>query len=261
MDVWQAVPKHLEERMRSKNVDLRPPPPLSEEEEDEKLAKEPAWYDLKGKIEKVKEATLAAPKGNVAFLVCDIPDEEVISHTCYAAEKCFSLYADVVRRASTTYAGYSVSVKKTAYVIAFQSPLQAVRCAMCIQESLLAVPWPTELTSTPKYAPTWGGHGTVLWAGLRARVALHGGKPEPHLDEITGRVDYAGGVVFKSIRMLSVARGGEVIFGTDIMGPIQPNREALGFPKITNRGLVPLAIIPTVPTILAGAREHFRSDV
>ena len=66
--------------------------------------------------------------------------------------------------------------------MAFHDPIDAISWALDVQCKLLLLPWPEELLdhadAKEQYTPDFMTKQTLLFKGLRVRMAMHTGKPD-----------------------------------------------------------------------------------
>ena len=122
-----------------------------------------------------------------------------------------TVHNEVFRSFLPRMSGYEVKTEGDAFMVAFESPVDAIVCALTLQRELLRCDWPESILDTPMTRETRDRFGQIIWRGLRVRMALHYGTPELRMDPTTGRMDYFGPMVNRAARVEGVAKGGQVV--------------------------------------------------
>eukprot|EP01062_Namystynia_karyoxenos_P039386 TRINITY_DN2863_c0_g2_i3.p1 TRINITY_DN2863_c0_g2~~TRINITY_DN2863_c0_g2_i3.p1 ORF type:complete len:885 (+),score=252.50 TRINITY_DN2863_c0_g2_i3:83-2656(+) len=165
------------------------------------------------------------------------------------------IHNKVMRRTAAACRGYEVKTIGDAFMLAFDSPVDACRFGIEAQRQLLAQQWPEDLlthdlcvqrTADPDSA-TAASPSALLWSGLRVRIGINCGETRVQRNPVTGRCDYFGGTVNVAARVESaVKRGG-------LIGVTPAVLQALGA-----KGLAELqhpAVVPLGTRELKGVRE------
>merc|ERR1711924_569841 len=101
---------------------------------------------------------------------------------------------------------------------AFDSGVNAIKCCLDLQITLLGESWPPEVLECPDACEEFKEDSdqqlglTLVWRGLRAKCGVYEDVPtsvEPH--KTTGRADYFGPLVNRAARLMGAACGGEVL--------------------------------------------------
>lgn len=132
-----------------------------------------------------------------------------------------------------------VKTEGDAFMIAFESALDATRWCLDVQTALLDEDWPDELYEHPDSAVEAHPDSAddVLYRGLRVRMGVHCGEPRAERDPVTTRMDYFGPMVNRSARVEGATHGGQVLvsasvvdaLGTDMLALLgQPAYRCLG---------------------------------
>ncbi|MFL5349221.1 MAG: ATP-binding protein [Hyalangium sp.] len=151
------------------------------------------------------------PRGTVSLVFTDIPSASRLWERCASAMgQALELHDEVMRELLERHSGYEVKTQGGAFMLAFTSPVDAVRWCLETQEALLQAPWPEELLAQPEVAEELGPRG-YLHRGLRVRMGVHIGEPECRADVRTGRMDYLGRVVNTAARVVAAGHGGQVL--------------------------------------------------
>ncbi|MDE2126288.1 MAG: adenylate/guanylate cyclase domain-containing protein [Armatimonadetes bacterium] len=93
----------------------------------------------------------------------------------------------VIRDAITRFNGHEVKTEGDAFMVAFRNPVDAVKCALFAQASLLRYPWPTDI------------------GAVKVRMGLDTGVP------LVLNNDYFGPAVNRAAHICASARGGQVL--------------------------------------------------
>eukprot|EP00755_Sulcionema_specki_P025911 Sspe_Gene.84407::Locus_55410_Transcript_1_1_Confidence_1.000_Length_2410::g.84407::m.84407 len=122
-----------------------------------------------------------------------------------AMRRAMTVHDEVVRGVIVQHNGYEVKTIGDAFMVAFDSTVDAVLFGVSVQEKLYQASWPEEILEHPLCAPT------ELWNGLRVRVGIHTGDGvEVQTNPVTGRADYFGPVVNIASRIEGRAHGGVI---------------------------------------------------
>ena len=150
------------------------------------------------------------PEGEVALVFTDIVrSTDLWEAVPEAMALGMDLHNKAIRRCLVRHRGYEVKTIGDAFMIAFQSPVDAVAFACETQEILAEEPWPEELLQFPQSQHIAIG-GDVAFSGLRVRMGVHYGPVELEINPLTERADYRGGCVNKAARVESQALPGMV---------------------------------------------------
>jgi len=153
-----------------------------------------------------------APRGEIALVFTDVQGSTVLWERIPTAMRtALDLHNGLLRKRLEVWRGYEVKTEGDAFMVAFSEPADALGWCLDVQARLLAEEWPEELLAHPEGAQQESVSGALLWRGLRVRMGIHVGTPEPREDPKTGRMDYFGPVVNKAARVAGMAHGGQVI--------------------------------------------------
>ncbi|CUF86777.1 guanylate cyclase-like protein, putative [Bodo saltans] len=124
----------------------------------------------------------------------------------------------LIRQILRVHSGYEVKTIGDSFMVAFQSPVDAMEFSLELQRQLYSNSWPREIDETyhdlaaevsstePVLRPD-----PALWNGLRVRVGLNYGTCNARLDSVTGGYDYYGTLVNTAARVEGVGHGGQVL--------------------------------------------------
>jgi len=198
------------------------------------------------------------PTGIVALVFTEVPGAARLWEQCPAAmREALEVQDTIVRTLLDRCAGYEVKTQGGAFMLAFSSPVDAVRWCLEAQEALVQAPWPAELLAQPEAAEEVGPRG-LLHRGLRVRMGVHFGEPECRVDGRTGWVDYVGRAVNAAARVSASGHGGQVLVSGAAWAQVARSAEALGrhtarpLGTFRLRGIdSPLALVEVLPASLA----------
>ena len=169
-----------------------------------------------------------APRGEVALVFTDVQGSTRLwdrSPTVMSAA--LAVHNEVVRAGITAQGGYEVKTEGDSFMLAFPDPLAAVRWCVETQEALLDAEWPAELLGDDETRVERGPDAMIRWRGLRVRMGVHLGDPDPHPDPLTGRMDYFGPVVNRASRVVGAACGGQILVSGAVWERIEPRMAEL----------------------------------
>jgi len=130
------------------------------------------------------------------------------------------LHHAVMRQAIDKRRCYEVKTIGDAFMVAFESPLDALRCSMAIQEELYAADWPACIDDLYIKKAHEAGITDIQpdddsydhnWSGIRVRIGVHTGRGNVKLDPVTQGYDYYGTVVNTAARVEGVGHGGQIL--------------------------------------------------
>mmetsp|Transcript_12468 Transcript_12468/g.31404 ORF Transcript_12468/g.31404 Transcript_12468/m.31404 type:complete len:686 (-) Transcript_12468:107-2164(-) len=135
-------------------------------------------------------------------LTCDLPEQ---------SDTMVEMLCNCARSLLLKHDGYECEEHKGSFMLAFHTPMAAVSWAIDVQEALLGLPWPDKILLHPS-CETWQMENNVTFNGPRLKVGIAAGEvikkiPNPS----TGRADYFGPLLNQAARILSKARGGQVL--------------------------------------------------
>jgi hypothetical protein len=125
----------------------------------------------------------------------------------------------VIRHNLGLYKGYEVSFYDHAFTSAFATIEDAMNFTIAVQISLLHVDWPKPLLHHP-LGQEVSRDDTVLWKGLRVRMAIGAGVPNCEIDPATNRMQYFGPVMDQLLKILKLPIEGSILLNDTISGEI-----------------------------------------
>ena len=138
-------------------------------------------------------ARVAAPDGTVAIVFSDIENStelnERLGDDRWVAA--LGVHDALVRKQVARHGGHVVKAQGDGFMIVFGEPLDAVRCAMAVQQSL-------------------GGERRLRRLEVRVRIGAHVG------ETVVRDRDYFGRNVAMAARIANAAEGGEVLVSDDL---------------------------------------------
>eukprot|EP00899_Mesostigma_viride_P014345 jgi/Mesvir1/22911/Mv19429-RA.2 len=132
-----------------------------------------------------------------------------------------AMVVEFVQGVMSRYDAYEVEEKDGNFLLAFWSPVQAVRFAEAVQREAMALDWPKKLLEQ-ELAAEVVTHGEdadgstkteiVVFRGLRYQIGLCMGVPSDcHAHRATGRAAYCGPVVNRAARIAATAAHGQTL--------------------------------------------------
>jgi serine/threonine protein kinase len=163
-----------------------------------------------------------APTGHVYIVTTTIPHAyqlwEAIPRDMEEAVK---LHNQVIRHNLGLYKGYEVSFYDHSFTTGFAALEDAINFAIAVQISLLHVDWPKALLSQPFAQEVVNEtNGTVIWKGLRVRMAVGSGVPNCEIDPGTNRMQYFGPVVDQIMKILEIPMEGCILLNDACSGEL-----------------------------------------
>eukprot|EP01060_Flectonema_neradi_P024780 TRINITY_DN33660_c0_g1_i1.p1 TRINITY_DN33660_c0_g1~~TRINITY_DN33660_c0_g1_i1.p1 ORF type:complete len:1174 (+),score=181.68 TRINITY_DN33660_c0_g1_i1:52-3573(+) len=218
--------------------------------------------DVQRNDEDLIVAKVSPPTGKVAIVFTDIEGSTPLweAHP-KAMKKSLAIHNQLFRRAIAKFSGYEIKTIGDAFMVAFESPVDAVNFGLWSQMELLQQDWPVDLLEEPKCEERTSG-GSLIWNGLRVRIGIHYGPTTMSINPILGRADYSGSVVNMAARIESIACGGLVLCSKEVQDviaitgldsectKIRYGKQPLkGFPE-------PHEVIGLIPNMLIGRKPE-----
>eukprot|EP01060_Flectonema_neradi_P040898 TRINITY_DN948_c0_g1_i3.p1 TRINITY_DN948_c0_g1~~TRINITY_DN948_c0_g1_i3.p1 ORF type:complete len:885 (+),score=194.29 TRINITY_DN948_c0_g1_i3:358-2655(+) len=144
------------------------------------------------------------------------------------------IHNTVMRMNIAKHNGYEVKTIGDAFMVAFDTAVEACHFALDAQEGLYGADWPEATADLPPMCQPVEG----AWKGLRTRMGIHVGDVDIENNPITGRADYFGPTVNKAARVEGACLGGSVAATDSVLAEIVGS--SIGTPFIIPIGEVPL---------------------
>ena len=204
----------------------------------------------------VDEATLPGRESSEATIVfTDIRSSTTIWETAPEGMRLGLLVHNaVIREATERYNGYEVKTIGDAFMLAFQTPLEGMECALQIHQQLRASEWPLSLLEDAKICEPQG----ALWGGLTVRIGLNTGPVSVEINTLTSRMDYFGHTVNVASRLESVCIPGAIAVCTKLWSSLEKQCAAVAADAIEVKLKGVSATVWTCcvwPNSLAGRRD------
>lgn len=178
-----------------------------------------------------------APTGRIALVFTDVQGSTALWDAIPdAMREALAVHNELMRATLAEAKGYEVKTEGDAFMIAFGDPLSAAAFCLATQERLLDAPWPAALLAASDAREERSASGAVLYRGLRVRMGIHVGEPEPRVDPLTARMDYFGPHVNRAARVSGSAHGGQIVVSGDAHTAIEAKRRALPDHEIVDLG-------------------------
>lgn len=170
---------------------------------------------------------VGAPTGDVTLVFTDIEGSTFLwERAPDAMRMALHIHSQLLRDILHETGGYEVKTEGDAFMVAFSTPLAAVRWAVYVQEALLEVDWPEALLEVGP-ARVVEEKGKVVQRGLRLRMGVHTGKPDFRPDPRTTVMDYFGPDVNRAARVCNAAHGGQIVFSATTWERLHEDRAAV----------------------------------
>eukprot|EP00906_Rhabdomonas_costata_P017194 RCo024790 len=163
-----------------------------------------------------------APKGEVTIAFADVQDSTRLWDVCPGMHDAVDVHNKMVRQLIERHQGYEVKTHADSFMVTFQDADSAVLWALDVQDELLDVSWPDDILRQKSCEVVYSteardrdGYPAVLFRGLRVRIGMHTGLPEPEYNSRTNRVDYFGPMVNCAARIHSLGTGGQVLISAE----------------------------------------------
>eukprot|EP01064_Diplonema_japonicum_P032174 TRINITY_DN5990_c0_g1_i1.p1 TRINITY_DN5990_c0_g1~~TRINITY_DN5990_c0_g1_i1.p1 ORF type:complete len:964 (+),score=231.79 TRINITY_DN5990_c0_g1_i1:51-2894(+) len=159
---------------------------------------------------------MAQPPGRendaAAIVFTDIKSSTATWEACPdGMKKGLRIHNDVIRKCLGRFGGYEVKTIGDAFMVAFETPVDAFRFALQVQEELYKATWPAALLALPWCSKEDGMNG------IRVRIGVQFGDVDVQINDLTGRCDYFGTTVNKAARLESVCLAGAIATTQDMI--------------------------------------------
>ena len=119
--------------------------------------------------------------------------------------------------------GYECQEVSGVHMLTFPTPTAALRWHLALQQLLLVADWTPAMLRLPPLRPEWGPGGELLHRGPRVKTGVYCGAPRTvNTHGTTGRADYWGELVNRAARMMSAAKGGQLLCTADLLAEVRP---------------------------------------
>lgn len=151
------------------------------------------------------------PKPPCAFVFTDIKDSTKLwSMLPSAMRVAIKQHNNIMRRLMRIHQGYEVKTEGDAFVVAFQSAINALSFCLSVQVQFLENDWPREILDSPVASPVYSADGQLLYRGLAIRMGIHYGIADDEEDKVARRMDYHGIHMIIAARVSALADGGQI---------------------------------------------------
>ncbi|MDE0882788.1 MAG: adenylate/guanylate cyclase domain-containing protein [Myxococcota bacterium] len=149
---------------------------------------------------------LNAPDGDVTFVFTDIEASSALWEAASdGMARALREHDVLMREVAATTRGYEVKAEGDAFMLAFESPQDALEFTRLAQDNLARLGWPEALENAQAER---GMQGPL---GLRVRMGVHAGPVEMRVNPVTGRADYFGSAVNITARLCDMGHGAQVL--------------------------------------------------
>jgi class 3 adenylate cyclase len=149
---------------------------------------------------------LNAPDGDVTFVFTDIEGSSALWEAASdGMARALREHDVLMREVAATTRGYEVKAEGDAFMLAFESPQDALEFTRLAQDNLARLGWPEALENAQAER---GMQGPL---GLRVRMGVHAGPVEMRVNPVTGRADYFGAAVNITARLCDMGHGAQVL--------------------------------------------------
>ena len=200
-----------------------------------------------------------APTGTVAMVFTDVQGSTSLwERDRSAMQRSLALHNACFRALLADLGGYEVKTEGDAFMVAFPDVVSAATWCLTVQATLLALDWPAGILALSDAAEVAAPNGDLIFRGLRVRMGIHVGEPDPHVDPLTGRMDYFGPVVNKAARVSGSAVGGQVVVSGEVWKLLAGKRGLLPPIEVRDLGMralkgisVETQLVEIMPSALA----------
>eukprot|EP00727_Mastigamoeba_balamuthi_P005677 m51a1_g1729 putative serine threonine kinase (1689) ;mRNA; f:135134-146420 len=160
-----------------------------------------------------------APKGSISLVFTDIKGSSSLwEWNASLMRSSLKLHNDILKESLVRHRGYQVKAEGDAFMLAFQSPLNALLFCHEVQQVLLGAPWdPTLLTN--EHCAEEVTDCVLSFRGFRVRMGIHFGPVDTRVEGQS--TDYSGPTVGIAARIAGLARGGQVLVSSAARAEIE----------------------------------------
>ena len=153
----------------------------------------------------------------IALAFTDIVQSTVLwERTPRCMKECLRIHNKVMRRCLKRNHGYEVKTIGDAYMVAFDSAVDACTFGLEAQEELYHAEWPDELNLHPHCAHD----PSTQSGGIAVRIGISFGNVELDYNPVTGRCDYFGHTVNKAARIEGLGIQGAVTVAQEVLSEV-----------------------------------------
>eukprot|EP00727_Mastigamoeba_balamuthi_P013704 m51a1_g8957 putative serine threonine kinase (2606) ;mRNA; f:1042935-1051690 len=168
---------------------------------------------LEDAIKHEEMSKVMAPTGSIALVFTDIQGSTSLWEWNPSVMKAsLKLHNEIMRACFRAHKGFEVKTEGDAFMIAFQSPLDALMFCQEAQHMLLGAKWDPLLLNQQCCAEEFAD-GALSFRGVRVRMGIHFGDVDVEAAEGSSSgsaVDYFGPTVNKAARVAALAQGGQI---------------------------------------------------
>eukprot|EP00755_Sulcionema_specki_P016457 Sspe_Gene.62055::Locus_34637_Transcript_1_1_Confidence_1.000_Length_4962::g.62055::m.62055/K19511/PXDN, VPO1; peroxidase len=161
---------------------------------------------------------MAAPRDDVAIVFTDcMTSLQLWANFPEEMPVCIEIMSTIFRRCASKCKGYEVKTIGESFMIAFDTPLDAVKFCLKSQEEMTDTQWPVNeaLVADGKFV------------GPRVRMGCHAGAVITEENPLTGRADYRGTTVNKAARLTALPEDGYICLSSEVFNAISPHTDQL----------------------------------
>ena len=139
------------------------------------------------------------------------------------AEHAVEIYKACVQQAISFCSGYECQEVNAVFMLTFPDCHSALQFHLVLQQLLLIADWTPDMLQLPPMKTVLDSKGNLLHRGPRVKTGIYQGRARtvsPH--STTGRADYWGELVNRAARMMSAAKGGQVLCTKEIVDAVRP---------------------------------------
>eukprot|EP00727_Mastigamoeba_balamuthi_P005748 m51a1_g1793 putative serine threonine protein (2661) ;mRNA; f:394684-406126 len=174
---------------------------------------------LQEEITREEVEHVAAPSGAIALVFTDIKGSASLwEWNASLMKSSLKLHNDILKESLVRHRGYQVKAEGDAFMLAFQSPLNALLFCHEVQQVLLRAPWDPALLAHEHCAEEVTDC-VLSFRGFRVRMGIHFGPVDAHAEGQS--TDYSGPTVGVAARVAGLARGGQVLVSSAARAEIE----------------------------------------
>eukprot|EP01012_Entosiphon_sulcatum_P029414 TRINITY_DN3582_c0_g1_i1.p1 TRINITY_DN3582_c0_g1~~TRINITY_DN3582_c0_g1_i1.p1 ORF type:complete len:606 (+),score=76.32 TRINITY_DN3582_c0_g1_i1:673-2490(+) len=196
----------------------------------------------RNRVFSIQPETRTPPRGEIALVFTDIQGSSSLWEADEKAmDSALAAHSALLRNAIIEFNGYEIGTEGDAFVVAFDTALEALQWCLAVQLRLLTISWSAALLRHADAAAGTDSVGRLIWNGLRVRMGIHVGEPLLQQDRSTHRMAYVGPAVNRAAKISAMGVGGQVLLSQRAVASIREQlhlaMDCLAFPLVIGRGI------------------------
>jgi class 3 adenylate cyclase len=167
---------------------------------------------------------LEPPMHLPVFVVTDVQDSTALWATApEAMSEAQTLHDDLLRKELLRFRCYEITTCGDAFQLAFRNVTDAIGWCIDVQEKLMRLRWPMEITNQKNCGKVYNIWGKMIFNGLRVRMAIHDGDDQIIYSKhpMTGKMTYLGISEIVVREIVDLGDGGDILISDSALKRLQ----------------------------------------